>query len=194
MVGGIGCWLSSFTLAVTEVTERAELPWLTLSYSDLITGRGFKYIFQTSLGGGAQANNAMPAIMKLAEASTGKKPATVAIVMDNTASSVAFAKQLHGKELSYINLLDADAALSAVKEMAGPTVCIVKHATPCGYAIGPDAATAWPSDRAIPPNTPAAYPQPLSRHQYQRKTFGGRIPAASVPNIQRNAVLIEVPK
>src|SRR5258705_396174 len=55
-------------------------------------------------------------------------------------------------------------------------------------------ATAWPSDRAIPPNTPAAYPQPLSRHQYQRKTFGGRIPAASVPNIQRNAVLIEVPK
>jgi branched-chain amino acid transport system substrate-binding protein len=48
VVGGIGCWLSSFTLAVTEVTERAELPWLTLSYSDLITGRGFKYIFQTS--------------------------------------------------------------------------------------------------------------------------------------------------
>src|SRR5256885_12282577 len=48
VVGGIGCWLSSFTLAVTEVTERAELPWLTLSYSDLITGRGFKYVFQTS--------------------------------------------------------------------------------------------------------------------------------------------------
>ena len=42
VVGGIGCWLSSFTLAVTEVTERAELPWLTLSYSDLITGRGLQ--------------------------------------------------------------------------------------------------------------------------------------------------------
>ena len=33
--GGFGCWLSTFTLAATEVTERAELPWLTLSYSDL---------------------------------------------------------------------------------------------------------------------------------------------------------------
>ncbi len=33
LVGGFGCWLSSFTLAVTEVTERAELPWLTLSHS-----------------------------------------------------------------------------------------------------------------------------------------------------------------
>ena len=48
LVGGFGCWLSTFTLAATEVTERAELPWLTLSYSDLITGRGFKYVFQSS--------------------------------------------------------------------------------------------------------------------------------------------------
>jgi branched-chain amino acid transport system substrate-binding protein len=40
LVGGFGCWLSTFTLAATEVTERAELPWLTLSYSDAITGRG----------------------------------------------------------------------------------------------------------------------------------------------------------
>ena len=55
LVGATGAWLSSFTLSVTEVTERAELPVLTLSYSDAITSRGFKYVFQTSLGGGAQA-------------------------------------------------------------------------------------------------------------------------------------------
>jgi len=48
LVGGSGAWLSSFTLAVTEVTERAQLPWLTLSYSDAITNRGFKFVFQTS--------------------------------------------------------------------------------------------------------------------------------------------------
>ena len=48
LIGGFGSWLSSFTLAVTEVTERAQLPWLTLSYSDAITGRGFKFVFQTS--------------------------------------------------------------------------------------------------------------------------------------------------
>ena len=53
LVGGFGCWLSTFTLAVTEVTERAQLPWLTLSYSDLITGRGFKYVFQSSPTAGA---------------------------------------------------------------------------------------------------------------------------------------------
>ena len=58
-------------------------------------------------------------------------------------ASVAFATQHHGKELSYINLLDADAALSAVKELAGPAACIVKHATPCGYATAADLPTAF---------------------------------------------------
>lgn len=49
-------------------------------------------------------------------------------------ASVAYATQLHGKELSYINLLDADGALSAVKEFSTPAACIVKHTTPCGCA------------------------------------------------------------
>ncbi len=57
--------------------------------------------------------------------------------------SVAFAKQLHGKALSYINLLDADAALNAVKELDTPAVCIVKHATPCGYGTADDLGTAF---------------------------------------------------
>lgn len=58
-------------------------------------------------------------------------------------ASVAFAKQLHGKELSYINLLDADAALNAVKELTSPSACIVKHASPCGYATAADLSTAF---------------------------------------------------
>src|SRR3954464_8182620 len=58
-------------------------------------------------------------------------------------ASVAFAKQLHGKELSYINLLDADAALAAVKELAAPAACIMKHATPCGYATADHLPTAF---------------------------------------------------
>jgi len=94
LVGVTGAWLSSFTLAVTEVTERAELPLLTLSYSDLITSRGFKYVFQTSPTGGAQATAALPALVKLAETATGKRPTTVAIVMDNTAAPVSFAKPM----------------------------------------------------------------------------------------------------
>lgn len=45
------------------------------------------------------------------------------------------AEQLHGKELSYNNLLDADAALQVVKEFQQPAVCIVKHTNPCGVAV-----------------------------------------------------------
>ena len=48
LAGGSGSEISSFIIAGTEVTERAELPWLTLPYSNLLTGRGFTHIFQTS--------------------------------------------------------------------------------------------------------------------------------------------------
>jgi phosphoribosylaminoimidazolecarboxamide formyltransferase/IMP cyclohydrolase len=58
-------------------------------------------------------------------------------------ASVAYATQHHGKELSYINLLDADAALTAVKELSAPGACIVKHATPCGFATADDLPTAF---------------------------------------------------
>src|SRR5262245_43788218 len=115
LVGATGSWLSSFTLGVTEVTERAELPVLTLSYSDQITARGFKFVFQTSLGGfkfvfqtslggGAQAVNAMPAILKLAEAATGKKAATVGIIQDNTAATVSFTKPMREGGLAKLGL------------------------------------------------------------------------------------------
>lgn len=94
VVGGIGSWLSTFTLAVTEVTERAELPWLTLSYSDAITGRGFHYVFQTSATGDRQAELALPTIMSLATQATGKKPTTTGVIQDNTAAPVSFMKPM----------------------------------------------------------------------------------------------------
>ena len=99
LAGGFGAWLSSFTLAVTEVTERADLPWLTLSYSDLITGRGFKNVFQTSPTANLQAEELIPTVMALAEKTTGKRPTKVAIIGDNTASSVSFLKQMREKSL-----------------------------------------------------------------------------------------------
>jgi branched-chain amino acid transport system substrate-binding protein len=94
LAGGTGSWLSSFTLAVTEVTERASLPWLTLSYSDAITNRGFKFVFQTSPTADWQAAETLPTALKLAEAATGKRPKTIGIIQDNTASPVSFGKQL----------------------------------------------------------------------------------------------------
>jgi branched-chain amino acid transport system substrate-binding protein len=93
MVAVSGSWLSSFTLATSEVTERAHLPMLTLSFSDLITQRGFKYIFQTSASSAAQAEQGLPVILKIAKAA-GTDPKTVAIITDNTGASVASVKPM----------------------------------------------------------------------------------------------------
>jgi branched-chain amino acid transport system substrate-binding protein len=102
--GGFGAWLSTFTLAVTEMTERAEIPWFTQSYSDLITSRGFHYIFQSSPTAVDQAEKALPTILDLAERSTGKRPKRVAIISDNTASAVSFLKPIRSHVLADLGL------------------------------------------------------------------------------------------
>ena len=104
LVGGFGCWLSTFTLAATEVTERAELPWLTLSYSDLITGRGYKYVFQSSPTAEHQAEDIVPMVLDMATKATGKRPTKVGLVGDNTASSVSFFKPIRDHVLKNENL------------------------------------------------------------------------------------------
>eukprot|EP01030_Chromulinospumella_sphaerica_P007798 gene7798-7627_t len=52
---------------------------------------------------------------------------------------IATATQLQGKELSYNNVADTDAALECVKSFVKPACVIVKHANPCGVAVSPDA-------------------------------------------------------
>lgn len=58
-------------------------------------------------------------------------------------NTIAEAEQLWGKELSYNNILDADAAWNAATEFADPTVAIIKHTNPCGLASDPDLAEAY---------------------------------------------------
>ena len=55
---------------------------------------------------------------------------------DPAAGSLANYRQLHGKELSYNNIADADAAWECVKAFDAPACVIVKHANPCGVAVG----------------------------------------------------------
>lgn len=57
--------------------------------------------------------------------------------------SLAFAKQLNGKELSYNNIQDANAALNIVREFDEPFCVGLKHMNPCGAAIGKDITEAW---------------------------------------------------
>jgi branched-chain amino acid transport system substrate-binding protein len=96
---GIGSWLSSFTLGVTEVAERLQIPWLSLSYADSITERGFKYTFQTSPVSSVQAAQALELVTDLAQ--KNKRPIKkAAIVGDNTAATVFFFKPLREKLLA----------------------------------------------------------------------------------------------
>ncbi|MBR0644051.1 bifunctional phosphoribosylaminoimidazolecarboxamide formyltransferase/IMP cyclohydrolase [Plastoroseomonas hellenica] len=60
---------------------------------------------------------------------------------------IATAVQVQGKELSYNNLNDTDAAYECVAEFAEPAIVIVKHANPCGVAVAGDLSAAW--DRAL---------------------------------------------
>ena len=57
--------------------------------------------------------------------------------------SLAFARQLGGKELSYNNIQDANAALSIVREFREPFCVGLKHMNPCGAAVGRDVVDAW---------------------------------------------------
>ncbi|MDR3157124.1 MAG: bifunctional phosphoribosylaminoimidazolecarboxamide formyltransferase/IMP cyclohydrolase [Lactobacillales bacterium] len=57
--------------------------------------------------------------------------------------SIASATQLHGKELSYNNIKDADAAIQIIREYEAPTVVALKHMNPCGIGIGETIDEAW---------------------------------------------------
>ncbi len=57
--------------------------------------------------------------------------------------SIGYAQQLHGKELSYNNINDADAALAIVREFDQPAVVAIKHSNPCGVGIGSDIRQAY---------------------------------------------------
>ena len=61
----------------------------------------------------------------------------------NPQASIATAKQLQGKALSYNNIADTDAALECVKAFTAPACVIVKHANPCGVAIDNDQVAAY---------------------------------------------------
>ena len=70
-------------------------------------------------------------------------------------SGIAGATQLHGRELSYNNLMDADAAWRTVSDFTQPTVAVVKHNNPCGLASRDSIAEAY--ERAYEGDTVSAF-------------------------------------
>src|SRR6186713_1916143 len=109
--------LSSLTLGADGAEQKAEFP--------------------------AQANGRF---VKLQDLRYGENPHQRAAFYRDLApapGSLVTAKQLQGKELSYNNIADADAAWECVKSFAAPACVIVKHANPCGVAVADDCGAAY---------------------------------------------------
>jgi branched-chain amino acid transport system substrate-binding protein len=131
MAGGVGGYVSSFTLAITEVTERAELPWLDFAYADTLTGRGFKYVFQSSPTGGQQAEAALPTLVDLIKGMGAKMPTKVGIVMDNTPSPQSFSKPIREGGLAKFGMtLVVDEVFTPPLADATPIVQRLRSARP----------------------------------------------------------------
>lgn len=79
-----------------------------------------------------------------------QKAAAYALPGEN---SLLAGKQMQGKELSYNNINDAHAALALIKEFKEPAVAIIKHANPCGVAVGKDAEEAYKKALACDPQS-----------------------------------------
>ncbi|MFD8910159.1 bifunctional phosphoribosylaminoimidazolecarboxamide formyltransferase/IMP cyclohydrolase [Streptomyces sp. NPDC059575] len=74
-----------------------------------------------------------------------------ALYVEPGAEGLALAEQLHGKEMSYNNYTDTDAARRAAYDHDEPCVAIIKHANPCGIAVGADVAEAHRKAHACDP-------------------------------------------
>ncbi|MFB6768982.1 bifunctional phosphoribosylaminoimidazolecarboxamide formyltransferase/IMP cyclohydrolase [Streptomyces sp. NPDC056337] len=81
----------------------------------------------------------------------GENPHQPAALYTGGCGGLAEAEQLHGKEMSYNNYVDTDAARRAAYDHAEPCVAIIKHANPCGIAVGAEVAEAHRKAHACDP-------------------------------------------
>jgi len=117
------------------------------------------------------------------------------IAENQTETCIATAKQLQGKELSYNNIADTDAALECVKQFNHAPACvIVKHANPCGVAIGENLLEAY--DRAFSTDPESAFGgiiafnQSLDAKTAQKIVNRQFVEVIIAPNVSEDAIEI----
>ena len=95
--------------------------------------------------------------LKLSDLRYGENPHQSAALYGDQASAggIAHSRQLHGPELSFTNILDADGAWTTVSDFAEPAAAVIKHTNPCGLALHPDQPTAY--RRAFEGDSVSAY-------------------------------------
>ncbi len=111
-----------------------------------------EYLEKETCGAGKAAKSLFPqdlglSLTKVMDLRYGENPHQKAAFYrsrtEKTPVSLPDAKQLHGKDLSFNNLLDLNAALETVSEFDRPSACIIKHSTPCGVAVSKDIKKAF---------------------------------------------------
>lgn len=137
VVGIIGSFVSSITLAASEVTERAGVPMITHSFADQITSRGYKYIFQVSNKASLIGEKQFTYAINIAKRA-GKPVSKVAILYEDTAYGTAQAKGLRDAanklgiqivvDESYpLNLTDASPLVNKIRTSGAELVFPVSY-------------------------------------------------------------------
>jgi phosphoribosylaminoimidazolecarboxamide formyltransferase/IMP cyclohydrolase len=121
--------LAAKAYAHTASYDTAITKYLSASLDDALLGERFLY------SGGISE--------KLRYGENPHQEAAFYVDQQAPAGSLAAAKQLQGKALSYNNIADSDAALQCVKQFESPACVIVKHANPCGVAVAGDILEAY---------------------------------------------------
>jgi phosphoribosylaminoimidazolecarboxamide formyltransferase/IMP cyclohydrolase len=152
--------------SVTVVVDPEDYVWVARKMADQglsleerrnLAAKAFEHVstYDTAVAGylasGAQGADALPDYLslflnKVASLRYGENPhqqGALYVPIGSSLGGVAGAKQLHGRELSYNNLMDADAAWRIVCDFPDNTAAVIKHANPCGLASHPDQAEAY---------------------------------------------------
>jgi phosphoribosylaminoimidazolecarboxamide formyltransferase/IMP cyclohydrolase len=136
--------------------------------------------------------------VKVDELRYGENPHQTAALYRQSGTSepcVAGAKVLNGKQLSYNNLVDLDAALALAKEFDGPFVCVIKHNNPCGASAADASAVAleqaWAGDPVSAFGSVLAFTRPLDRASAEYLVAGNRFVEAIVaPSFDADALAL----
>jgi len=134
--------------------------------------------------------------VKVDELRYGENPHQAAALYRQSGTSepcVAGAKVRNGKQLSYNNLVDLDAALALAKEFDGPFVCVIKHNNPCGAAAADSSAVAleqaWAGDPVSAFGSVLAFTRPLDLASAEYLVAGNRFVEAIVaPSFDADAL------
>lgn len=141
----------------TASYDNAVASWMGVAYADTSDGTGFP------AWTGATFDRA-------SALRYGENPHQQAALYRHWRAGVASAEQLHGKEMSYNNYVDTDAAVRAAYDHGDqPTVAIIKHANPCGIAVGATIEEAY--ERAHATDSVSAYGGIIAANQTVTKAM-----------------------